>query len=160
MKKLLLIVLLGIMVVSCRDTAGRGFINSRPGPDKKKGIEDPKKEMVSPGCYVFHDNESRITLEILTAGKTITGNLIFKISGKDVNAGTFTAELRNNVMLGNYIFNAEGEVSARQIAFKVNGDHLLEGFGELNSEGTAFKDTSKLHYNSEMPFVKTKCVEE
>lgn len=156
MKKLLLIVILGIVIVNCKDAAGKST-NSNSESNKEKVSKDRKTEEISLGCYIYQDNQSRITLEILTTGKIITGNLSFMISGKDLNAGTFTAELHNDVLLGNYIFNSEGEISAREIAFKVQGDRLLEGFGELNSEGTAFKDVSKLYYNSEMPFVKTEC---
>lgn len=156
MKKLLLIVILGIVTVNCKDVS-ENSIHSKSGSKKEKEIESRKTEELSPGCFVYQDNQSRITLEILTTGKIITGNLSFMISGKDFNAGTFTAELHKDVILGNYIFVSEGEVSAREIAFKVQGDRLLEGFGELNNEGTAFKDVSKLNYNSEMPFIKTEC---
>jgi hypothetical protein len=45
----------------------------------------------------------------------------------------------------------------REVAFIIKDGKLIEGYGELNEEGTTFKDPSQLHFTSTMPLQKTNC---
>ena len=79
------------------------------------------------------------------------------MSEKDKNSGNFTGELQEGILIANYTFKSEGKESIRQVAFKVNGDKLIEGYGELNNDGTAFKDLNNISFTSKMPLTKTDC---
>ena len=61
------------------------------------------------------------------------------------------------MLLADYTFQSEGKESVRQVAFKIQDGKLLEGYGELNADGTKFKDTSKLTFNPSMPLTILSC---
>jgi hypothetical protein len=109
------------------------------------------------GCYVFNDNKNNVSLEITENGEVIKGNLTYTLAEKDKNSGSFTGELKNDVLIANYTYQSEGKKSIRQIAFKVDGDKIIEGYGDLNNEGTAFKDINNINFTSKMPLTKTEC---
>jgi hypothetical protein len=112
------------------------------------------------GCYVFHDDENHVSLEFTEIGSISKGNLTYAFAEKDKNIGTFVGHLKDGVLLADYTFQSEGVESVRQVAFKVENDTLIEGYGDMNAEGTAFKDVNSLNFTSTMPLVKTDCAEE
>lgn len=109
------------------------------------------------GCYVFDDGKNKVSLEIRESGKEIKGNLSYTLAEKDKNYGTFIGELKEEILIANYTFLSEGKETIRQVAFKVEGDKLIEGYGELNNDGTTFKDSNTIQFTSKMPLTKTDC---
>ena len=77
------------------------------------------------------ENGTTINLEITELGNPVMGNLTFALSGKDRNTGTFKGRLKDEKLIGEYTFQSEGVESSREVAFKVDGDRLIEGYGEL-----------------------------
>ncbi len=120
-------------------------------------MQKKKGNALDLGCYVFNDGKSVVLLEIIENGKEIKGNLTYTLAEKDKNSGNFTGELKKGLLIANYTFQSEGKESIRQVAFKVDGDKLTEGYGELNNDGTAFKDLSNIHFTSKMPLTKIDC---
>lgn len=110
------------------------------------------------GCYIFNDDKNNISLEITENGNEIKGNLNYAFAEKDKNTGIFTGKLNEGILIGKYTFQSEGKESVREVAFKVDGDKLIEGYGDLNEDGTAFKDAANLNFDSKMPLTKTDCV--
>lgn len=109
------------------------------------------------GCYIFNDDKNKITFEITENGSEIKGNLTYSFAEKDKNSGSFSGKLNNAILIGKYTFQSEGTESVREVAFKLDGDKLIEGYGDLNKDGTALKDATHLDFSSKMPLTKTDC---
>lgn len=116
--------------------------------------EAPKKE-----CYAYDANGNIIELNLQYNPDNVTGTLNYALAEKDTNMGTFKGKIDNDVLLAEYTFQAEGMESIRQVAFKFVDGKLLDGYGELNEDGTHFKDVSQLKFTSTMPLSKIDCAE-
>lgn len=125
------------------------------------GIEAIAVEKPSPildlACYAYNKENNLISMEITDLGEGVTANLIYALDGKDRNIGTFQGNLAGDKLFGVYTFMSEGMDSKREVAFQIVGNQLIEGYGELNENGTAFVDRDKLSYTSTMPLTKTDC---
>jgi hypothetical protein len=120
--------------------------------------EEKTASQLDLGCYIFDDGKNNVSFEIIENTSEIKGNLNYAFAEKDKNSGSFTGKLTDGILLGKYTFQSEGKESVREVAFKVDGDKLIEGYGELNEDGTAFKDVTNLNFTSKMPLTKTDCV--
>lgn len=147
MRKLLSIAFVILVLTSCK---------------KKEELVDPPKmgmtsSFIPTGCYVFNDTKNVISFEITDNKSEIKGLLAYSLAEKDRNSGNFVGQLNNGILIGTYTFQSEGTESTRQVAFKINENQLLEGYGEMNADGTTFKDTNALTYPNDMPLIKTPC---
>lgn len=109
------------------------------------------------GCYIFNDGKNDVTFEITENGSEIKGNLTYAFAEKDKNSGIFIGKLNDGILLGKYTFQSEGTESVREVAFKIDDNKLIEGYGDLNEDCTAFKDATNLNFSSKMPLTKTDC---
>lgn len=153
MKKLIVLSFVALTMLNCKNKEQK-VENSNASP------QEVAKETPTPldlGCYVFDDGKNTVSLEITENGKEIKGNLTYNLAEKDKNSGNFKGELQEGILIANYTFQSEGKESIRQVAFKVDGDKLIEGYGDLNNDGTAFKDLSNIHFTSKIPLTKTDC---
>lgn len=117
--------------------------------------EEKKVDTLAMGNYLFDDGKNIITFIIKENKNEIKGFLTYKLAEKDENSGKFSGKLNDGILIGKYTFKSEGKESTREVAFKVDGDKLIEGYGELNEDGTTFKDASNLNFTSKMPLTKT-----
>lgn len=153
MKKLIILTFVALTMLNCKN-------KKQKTEDSNSASQEVTGETTTPldlGCYVFNDGKNTVSMEIIEKGKEIKGNLTYTLAEKDKNSGNFTGELQEGILIANYTFQSEGKESIRQVAFKVDGDKLIEGYGELNNVGTAFKDQSNIHFTSKMPLTKTDC---
>lgn len=109
------------------------------------------------GCYVYNNNGNIIKMELTEVNEHVTGTLIMAYAEKDANQGNFAGKLQGDKLIGTYTFQSEGIESSREVAFLVQGDQLIEGYGTRNADGTNFEDVSDLSYTSTMPLKKTAC---
>jgi hypothetical protein len=116
--------------------------------------EEKKLDTLAMGNYLFEDGKNLITFVIEENGNKIKGFLTYELAEKDKNSGKFSGKFENGILIGKYTFKSEGKESTREVAFKVDGDKLIEGYGELNDDGTTFKDASNLNFTSKMPLTK------
>lgn len=156
MKKLIILSCVVFTMFSCRNKDA-----------KKADAHEVKSEMpqqtitaLDLGCYVFTDGKNKVSLEITESGAEVKGNLSYAFAEKDKNTGTFIGQLKDGVLVANYTFQSEGLESVRQVAFQVQKDTLMEGYGDMNADGTTFKDVNRLTFSSDMPLVKTDCDEQ
>lgn len=153
MKKLIVLSFIALTMLNCK--------NKEQKTEKSNSdLEEVTAETTPPldlGCYVFNDGKNTVSLEITQNDAAIKGNLTYALSEKDKNSGHFTGQLKDGILIANYTFQSEGKESMRQIAFKVDKETLTEGYGELNNEGTAFKDVNSINFISKMPLTKTDC---
>lgn len=154
MKKIVVTSLVLLLVFACKTK-------------ESKEVDSEEPETVAPpqpvpalevGCYTYDANGNKVVLEITHINETVLGSLSYALSEKDANAGTFAGELMDSVLIGKYTFMSEGtQGNTREVAFLFKDGQLIEGYGELDETGTAFKDKSALSFSSSMPLSKTEC---
>ncbi|CAA9499334.1 MAG: hypothetical protein AVDCRST_MAG96-1882 [uncultured Segetibacter sp.] len=113
------------------------------------------------GCYSWTAGRDTATLHLQVTEKQVTGDLVYDWSEKDGNTGTLQGVVQDSLLVANYTFQSEGMTSVREAVFKIKGDSLLEGFGDLTTSGDTikFKNKGKLQFQNDRPFVKGGCKE-
>ncbi len=111
------------------------------------------------GCYQMTMKEDTADLKITLRDSTVTGNLEYRLKEKDRNSGTLAGVLREGFIYADYTFQSEGVTSVREVAFKIEGDTLLPGFGDIREAGgkVVFTNRSALQYQHESPFIRITC---
>lgn len=155
MKKLTLLFFTVLTMLNCKNKEEKTEITN---PQEVITTEEKTTASLDLGCYIFNDEKNNVSFEITENGSEIKGNLTYAFAEKDKNSGNFSGKLTDGILLGKYTFQSEGKESVREVAFKVEGDKLIEGYGDLNEDGTAFKDATNLNFTSKMPLAKTDCV--
>ncbi|HOD10439.1 MAG TPA: hypothetical protein PKH91_06825 [Flavobacterium sp.] len=150
-KQFLLFLALTFLVISCKKDATTQPEITTPVAEET-AIKTTKTE-----CYRYAAKNDTIALTLQLNDKNASGTLVYAFYEKDKNTGTYQGTFENNILLADYTFQSEGKESVRQVAFKIQDGKLLEGYGELNADGTKFKDTSKLTFNPSMPLTKLSC---
>ena len=154
MKKFILLFFTALTMLNCKNKEEK----TENTNSQEFTSEEKKPASLDLGCYVFNDGKNDVSFEITENGSKIKGNLTFAYAEKDKNSGSFIGKLNDNILLGKYTFQSEGTESVREVAFKIEDDKLIEGYGDLNEEGTAFKDAANLNFTSKMPLTKTDCI--
>lgn len=119
-------------------------------------------ELTTPlkNCYSAISNTDTSLLEItINANNNVTGNLQYKLSGKDKNTGTIKGLLKNDTLIADYIFMSEGKESKRQVVFLKTGTMLTEGYGSIEEVNGAmqFKKEAPLDFSKGTKFVLVDC---
>lgn len=128
-------------------------------------MEEPMEEEMAmtptleKGCYMYNENGSMVNLEITKTDNPVEGNLTYALAEKDKNIGTFNGQFNDGKLAGTYTFQSEGVESKRQVAFMLKDNQLMEGYGEMNEDGTMFKDVNSVNYSSTMPLIKKDCTQ-
>ncbi len=116
-----------------------------------------KETQVLSECYSYEKDGTSISMQIETTGDDVLGAMVYHLAEKDKNAGLLKGKWEKNILLLDYTFLSEGTESTRQVAFALKDGQLIEGYGEMNEDGTAFKDISTLKFNSTMPLSRINC---
>jgi hypothetical protein len=100
---------------------------------------------------------ARLILKINAA--IVMGSLSYKRYEKDNNNGIIEGKIEHNIIKVWYKFKSEGTVSVREIYFKINGNDLAEGYGEvdLRNDTVFFRYPTALRYEANHPYVKVNC---
>ncbi len=151
MKKSILIAMVTTLLWNCKEKKS-GSQNQIEVMQTQ--IEAPKLEK---GCYRYDKNNNIILFQVEKTTDPVSGNLMYQLDGKDKNTGTFEGTVTEERLIGTYTFMSEGKESSREVAFQIKEGKLLEGYGPLNEEGTAFKSYDSIQFSSTMPLTKTKC---
>ena len=144
MKKYIAVVCFLLLTISCKQT-----------PKETEETDFP----ISVGCYGYTQDGSTITFQVTRVDPMVQGTLIYNWAEKDRHSGSFSGSIDDNIILGTYTFISEGVESTRQVAFKISGDQLIEGFGEVTSSGkmVAFKNASALNFDGSVTLTKDQC---
>lgn len=153
MKKYIITLCLALLVFGCK-TKEKENVEESTGI----GTVEAPVYTLEVGCYAYDGNGNHLLLEITEINNSILGNLSYNFAGKDANSGTFAGMLQDSILIGKYTFISEGtEGNTREVAFLWKNGQLIEGFGELDENGTSFKDMNNLQFSSNMPLSKTDC---
>jgi len=114
------------------------------------------------GCYEMVMKRDTATLQLHVADTIITGRLDYNWHEKDHNTGTIRGYLQDSLIVADYTFESEGMTSVREVIFKLQGNTLLQGFGELKEENgkIVFTDKNMLQFTNANPFFKVNCKQE
>lgn len=111
------------------------------------------------GCYTYTENNDTIYFQVLSSESPISGNLTYALNEKDLNTGKFEGNLKGDTLVGFYNFQSEGRESRREIAFLLRDNKLIEGYGELDENGTKFKDINTIKFSETIHLLKAPCEE-
>lgn len=147
------IIIFSIALVSCN------------GNEKANNTTDTKvppvytKADLSQGCYRMIVGKDSAIINLNLNGDSVAGTLQYNRFEKDDNAGSFTGKLDSNKVIGWYKFQSEGVITVRQVIFKIVGDKLAEGYGDVNAVGDTayFTYPHTLNYEETHPFEKITC---
>lgn len=114
----------------------------------------------SSDCYIYTNNRDTASLKLNIAGEELTGELDYKLYGKDSNTGKIAGEMKGDTIIAEYTFDSEGMRSVREVVFVRKDDgNIYEGMGEVIEKNgkMAFKNRSALKFSPTMVFTKTNC---
>jgi hypothetical protein len=151
--KTLSIIIFALLLIGCKKETTKPTV-----PIAEEALPDKTGTNGSTSvCYLYNEFGSVVSLELDNDEGNASGSLMYGLKGKDSNHGVFVGQIKDSILIADYTFVSEGIKSKRQVAFKLKGDQLFEGYGEMNEDGTKFKDASKLEFNLTMPLSKTVC---
>lgn len=152
-----LVVLLGCFLGACTG-------NTEEVTDEGQEVQDIRvidSTSSLAGCYtsILNRDTSELVLQHLGGAKSVSGEMQITNFEKDKNNGTINGEVKGDLIVGFYKFFSEGKSTVRQIVFKIEGDSLLEGYGDTTMSGDTilFKSIVSLNYLQDKPFVKRDC---
>jgi hypothetical protein len=118
-----------------------------------------KKSISSENCYTYTGEGDTVVLKIIREQDSIvTGTLIYDFNEKDKNTGTIKGVMKDNYLIADYIFMSEAIESTRHVAFKLEGDSFIEGYGDaLLNNTTNFTTVRSLEFLPKFKLTKTVC---
>ncbi|WP_309613286.1 hypothetical protein [Flavobacterium sp.] len=121
-----------------------------------KVIEKTKQSALEDEYYVYDQKGSKVELQLfhLANSDSVGGTLNFAFAEKDSNHGDIFGKVTNGILIADYVFQSEGKESVRQVAFKFKDDKAILGYGDMTSDGTHFKDVTKVKFDSGVPLTK------
>jgi hypothetical protein len=86
-------------------------------------------------------------------------NEVNNLKEKDKNYGTIQGSMKGNILVANYTFMSEGIQSTREIAFKLENNFFIEGYGDsfTQNDKVYFKSIDSLNFNNSMKLTEIVC---
>lgn len=113
------------------------------------------------GCYKMVLKRDTATLSLHLQDTAVMGNLNYRWAEKDNNTGTIKGYVQDSLLIADYTFESEGLTSVREVVFKLKGDTLIQGFGELGEQNgkMILTQKNKLQFDTGQPFIKVACTQ-
>ncbi|MEP6713409.1 MAG: hypothetical protein ABJA37_13370 [Ferruginibacter sp.] len=134
--------------------------------EKKEELIIPAKDTVAmantasyTGCYMMTIEKDTAYMHLDDSASYLSGHLSYNRFEKDSNRGSVTLKAEKGKLKGWYNFMSEGQLSVREIVFKITGTSLAEAYGDVEMKGDSvfFKYPAALHFEDRHTFVKTVC---
>ncbi len=147
--KLLIYLILGLLVGSCNNSTDQSTEESTKSNEKNPAVS----------CYRYITATDTINLKLTQIGQSVTGTLVYQLSGKDRNVGTIQGEINGDLLVADYHFLSEGTNSTRQVAFKKIDNYFIEGYGEVTTTDAriSFKNLDSLQFNESFKLKEFDC---
>jgi hypothetical protein len=118
-------------------------IDVKPADEPTPGVADIS------GCYMQVLKRDTFAVVLKQDGNTVTGRLSLDNYEKDGSTGSVTGKMEDDVLKLVYRFASEGMTSIMQVYFKINGNTLTRGIGEMSTKGDSayFIDPVSIKYN-------------
>ena len=110
-------------------------------------------------CYAHYTDKDTVRLTRTQTGGSVSGELMYQLSGKDRNTGTISGRMQGDTLLADYTFQSEGVESVREVAFLTKDGELVEGYAPVAEQNgkMIFSDRSALKFTSPMPLRPIGC---
>ncbi|HQS04976.1 MAG: hypothetical protein B7X86_07250 [Sphingobacteriales bacterium 17-39-43] len=146
------ILILAVLLASCNTQVKETETNTSAIVDKKN--------TAATNCYLYAGLSDTVSMNLTHLGDSITGYLVYNFKEKDKNTGTINGRMNGNILIAEYTFLSEGIQSCRQVAFKLEGDKFIEGYGESYSRNDRFffKYPDSLNFDSSYKLRETDCL--
>jgi hypothetical protein len=101
------------------------------------------------GCYMQVLQRDTFAVILKQNGNEVTGRLTLDNYQKDGSTGSVTGKLEDGVLKLVYRFASEGMNSIMQVYFKLEGNTLTRGIGEMSTKGDSayFINPASIKYN-------------
>ena len=111
------------------------------------------------GCYSMSIKKDTAMLQLEINSGKVTGTLSYKRFKNGKVTGALKGKIINNIIKSWYNFNAETGVSVRAVYFKISGNNLVEGYGDIDirHDTAYFKYPATLRYEESHPYFKFVC---
>jgi hypothetical protein len=128
-------------------------------PKEPETVNVTPSMLSSTNCYSYTNNRDTVLLKTTTVSDTVRGTLSYNYYQKDKNNGKIEGIIKDSLLIADYLFMSEGVQSIRQVAFKMTGDSLIEGYGEIETKDgkSVFKNTTALDFNQAVILKKVDC---
>jgi hypothetical protein len=110
-------------------------------------------------CYTYTGINDSIFITVNIDDKKASGNLVYKLSGKDKNEGNFEGTMSVDTLFATYHFSSEGVLSDREIAFILSDSKAVEAYGAMTETNgvSRFKDRNRLSVEHNFTLSKENC---
>lgn len=145
-----------ILLTGC---SGNSDKPENPGTDSISSETPVTSTVSTSGCYQNQGGTDSIYLQLVDSAGIITGELEYRLTGKDANKGSISGRMRGDTLIAEYSFQSEGQSSLREIAFLRRDSTLIEGFGPVHEINGAmrFSATDSLTFNEVNALSKVPC---
>jgi hypothetical protein len=145
------ILILAVLLASCNTQVKETETSTSAIADKKNNA--------GTNCYLYAGLSDTVSLNLNHLGDSVTGSLVYNFKEKDKNTGTINGRMNGNILIAEYTFLSEGIQSCRQVAFKLEGDKFIEGYGESYSRNDRFffKYPDSLNFDSSFKLSEIIC---
>lgn len=115
--------------------------------------------LLKEGCYRMVVQRDTAIMQVNINGDRVLADLHYTPYETDASRGVFMGEVEGNELRGWYNFTSEGMQSYRELIFKIMGDSIVEGYGDIvtSNDSAWFKSPQDLRFEISHPFVKFEC---
>src|SRR5690606_31473358 len=113
------------------------------GPSHKEQLTEPSDvsatgktgDIAAPSCYLSVTGRDTIYLKLNPPvnGK-VTGDLNYLFFERDRNVGHLNGEIKGDTLFAEYSFISEGLSSVREVAFLLDENQVMEGYGDVEEQ--------------------------
>lgn len=156
MKNLFLILLVAVLVVSCKP-------NNEQKTTEKKEVKATEKVITvaeGPNCFISILGRDTARLELNVTGDRFDGFLYYLPFETDSSLGSYEGTVHGDTLKGMFRFISEGLVSYEEVYFLMDGNKLKEGVGELefrNDTTVVFSPQKAVSFGESYVFEKAEC---
>ena len=142
-------------ITACADSTEQKSTKQETTAEPLPGIDEPAHF-----CYALNNEQGVVELELVVGpDDMVSGDLVYQLTGKDKNIGTFKGVIQNDTILADYKFMSEGKESVREITFLKSDSALEEGYAAMEEAygKMQFKAGVIPDYSKGLKLMLTKC---
>lgn len=153
MKNFVITALVAILISSC-DKKSTETTELQSAPDSVVVAEtnEPVESSTLQTCYIGVSGKDSVFVSLDDNLGTIIGKMRYKNFEKDSSFGDVSGTQNGDTLKLNYVFEAEGTTSDREIYFLRKDGNLIEGIGEhkVEADKDLYLDSGKLKYDGQV----------
>lgn len=144
-----------ILLFGCNSNSDK----AKENPEVQNQVKQPETVDSSSLCYILENAKDTVSLKMTIENNQVSGNLLYYYFEKDRNAGTIKGKMKSDTLFATYTFMSEGIKAKRDVVFLKKGNHLLEGYANLNPNTGKpdFTDHSAIKFDDKFALSKSDC---